>query len=142
MSSTIKLEIVTPDRSVLSEEVEYVGVPGTVGQFGVMQNHIPLLSSLAIGCLYYRSAETQNKYIFVSGGFAEVSPESITILAESAEQADEIDPERAKRAKERAEKRLQQQQEDINRARAEAALYRSLLRLNTVEKETGKSYTQ
>lgn len=142
MSSTIKLEIVTPDKSVLSKDVEYVGVPGTVGQFGVLANHIPLLSSLAIGCLYYRSQDTENKYIFVSGGFAEVSPDSITILAESAEVADDIDMERAKRAKERAEKRLQQQQEDVNRARAEAALYRAILRLNTVEKDTGKSYTQ
>ncbi len=141
MSSTIKLEIVTPDRSVLSQDVEYVGVPGTLGQFGVMQNHIPLLSSLSIGCLYYRN-QGQNKFVFLCGGFAEVSPESITILAESAEIADEIDPDRAKRAKERAEKRLQQQEENINRARAESALYRSLQRLTTLEKETGKSYLQ
>ena len=141
MSSTIKLEIVTPDRSVLSEDAEYVGVPGTMGQFGVMSNHIPLLSSLTIGSLYYRN-ESQTKHVFVSGGFAEVSPESITILAESAEVADEIDPDRAQRAKERAEKRMQKQEEDINRTRAEAALYRAIERINTLEKDTGKSYSK
>lgn len=137
--NTIKLEIVTPDKSVLSQDVNYVGVPGSLGQFGAMYNHIPLLSSMTVGSLYYRS-ENQNKYVFVSGGFAEVSPESVTILAESAELAENIDSDRAKRAKERSEKRLQQQEENINRARAEAALNRAIRRLSTLEKETGKDY--
>ncbi len=130
MASQIKLEIVTPDRVVLSEEVDYVGVPGVMGQFGVLKNHIPYLAALSIGTLYYKKG-SETKYVFVSGGFAEVNGDTITILAESAERAEEIDVERAKKAKERAEKRLQQQKEDIDFARAKAALQRALVRLQT-----------
>jgi len=134
MASTIKLEVVTPDRMVLSEDVEYVGVPGLLGQFGVLNNHIPFLSALAIGSLYYRK-EGRVAYLFVSGGFAEVSPESITVLAESAEKAEEIDIARAQKAKERAEQRLQQEKDKIAAARAEAALRRAIQRISTKEKQ-------
>jgi F-type H+-transporting ATPase subunit epsilon len=129
----LHLEIVTPDSTVLSEEVEYVGVPGTVGQFGVMKNHIPFLSALAIGSLYYRK-EGSNSYVFVSGGFAEVTSNAISILAESAERVEEIDVQRARKAKERAEERLHQQQENIDQARADAALRRAIQRLSLGEK--------
>ena len=133
MASTIKLEIVTPDRVVLSEEVEYVGVPGVMGQFGVLKNHIPYLSALSIGSLYYKKGG-DTKYVFVSGGFAEVDGESITILAESAERAEEIDVERAKKAKERAERRLKEQSEEVDYARARAALMRAIERIKTKER--------
>ena len=133
MASTIKLEIVTPDRVVLSEEVEYVGVPGVMGQFGVLKNHIPYLSALSIGSLYYKKG-ADTKYVFVSGGFAEVDGESITILAESAERAEEIDVERAKKAKERAERRLKEQSEEVDYARARAALMRAIERIKTKER--------
>ncbi len=133
MASTIKLEIVTPDRVVLSEEVEYVGVPGVMGQFGVLKNHIPYLAALAIDSLYYKKGN-ETKYVFVSGGFAEVTGESITILAESAERAEEIDVERARKARERAERRLAEQKEQIDYARARAALMRAIKRINTKEK--------
>jgi F-type H+-transporting ATPase subunit epsilon len=135
MTSTIKLEVVTPDRMVLSEDVEYVGVPGLLGQFGVLNNHIPFLSALAVGSLYYRQ-EGKVWYIFVAGGFAEVSPDSITVLAESAEKAEEIDVARAQKAKERAEQRLQQEKDRMAAARAEAALQRALRRLSTKEKQS------
>ena len=98
MANTIKFEIVTPDHLILSEDVDYVGVPGVQGQFGVLSNHIPFLSALAIGSLYYRK-EGSVKYIFISGGFAEVSPDSLTILAESAEKAEDIDLTRARKAR-------------------------------------------
>ncbi len=137
--TTIRMEIVTPDKLVLSDDVEYVGVPGIIGQFGVLSNHIPFLSALTIGSLYYRK-EGKNKYVFVSGGFAEVSPDSITILAESAEKAEEIDTTRAKQAKERAEQRLREKQEKVDSARAEAALKRAIQRMVTKEKETETSY--
>lgn len=133
MASTIKLEIVTPDRVVVSEEVDYVGVPGVMGQFGVLKNHIPYLAALSIGTLYYKKG-SEIKYVFISGGFAEVDGDSITILAESAERAEEIDVERARKAKERAEKRLQAQKEEIDFARARAALQRALQRLQTKER--------
>jgi F-type H+-transporting ATPase subunit epsilon len=134
MASTIRLEIVTPDKLVLSQDVEYVGVPGLMGQFGVLKNHIPFLSALAIGSLYYRT-EGRNHYVFLSGGFADVTQDKLTILAESAERAEEIDIARAKKAKERAEQRLQQERDKINAARTEAALKRAIHRITTKEKE-------
>lgn len=135
----LHLEIVTPDSTVLSEDVEYVGVPGAVGQFGVMKNHIPFLSALAIGSLYFRQGGS-NTYVFLSGGFAEVTPESVSILAESAERAEEIDVQRAKQAKERAEERLRQQQEEVDQARAEAALKRAIQRISLKEGQSGSSH--
>ncbi|MFP4428155.1 MAG: F0F1 ATP synthase subunit epsilon [Desulfovermiculus sp.] len=134
MASTIRLEIVTPDKLVLSQDVEYAGVPGLMGQFGVLRNHIPFLSALAIGSLYYRS-EGKIHYVFLSGGFADVTQDKLTILAESAERAEEIDIARAKKAKERAEQRLQQERDRFNAARAEAALKRAIHRITTKEKE-------
>jgi F-type H+-transporting ATPase subunit epsilon len=129
----IRLEIVTPDKVVLTQEVEYVGVPGILGQFGVLVNHIPFLSALAIGSLYYK-LEGQTRFIFISGGFAEVSPEAVTILAETAERAEEIDITRAKKAKERAEERLRQAQDNLEFARAQQALLRAIQRMSTKEK--------
>ncbi len=133
MADTIKFEVVTPDQMILSEDVDYVGVPGVQGQFGVLSNHIPFLSALAIGSLYYRK-DGQVKYLFVSGGFAEVSPDSLTILAESAEKAEDIDLTRAKQAKERAEARVQREKDKIDFARAQGALRRAMERINLKEK--------
>ena len=99
------LEVVTPDRLVLSTEADVVVCPGVEGQFGVLPGHIPFLSALEIGEMYYRKGG-QTEYLAVSGGFAEVTGEKVTIVAESAEKGREIDVERAKRAQERAEKRL------------------------------------
>ena len=122
------LEVVTPDRLVLSTEAEVVVCPGAEGQFGVLPGHIPFLSALEIGEMYYK-AGGKTEYLAVSGGFAEVTGEKVTIVAESAEVGREIDVERAKRALERAEKRLAAAKtENIDWARAEAALRRSLVR--------------
>ncbi len=129
MSKKLLLEIVTPDRKVLSQDVDYVGAPGAMGEFGVLPNHIPFLSALGVGNLYYKDAG-KTHYIFVSGGFAEVSPEKVTILAEAAEKAAEIDVERARKAQERAQQRLPRTQEKIDYARAQAALRRSLARMS------------
>lgn len=133
MADTIKFEVVTPDQMILSEDVDYVGVPGVQGQFGVLSNHIPFLSALAIGSLYYRK-DGQVKYLFVSGGFAEVSPDSLTILAESAEKAEDIDLTRAQQAKERAAARVQREKEKVDFARAQGALRRAIERINLKEK--------
>ena len=122
------LEVVTPDRLVLSTEADVVVCPGVEGQFGVLVGHIPFLSALEIGEMYYRKGG-QIEYLAVSGGFAEVTGEKVTIVAESAEKGREIDVERAKRALERAEKRLAAAKtEEIDWSRAEAALRRSLVR--------------
>lgn len=133
MADTIKFEVVTPDQMILSEDVDYVGVPGVQGQFGVLSNHIPFLSALAIGSLYYRK-DGQVKYLFVSGGFAEVSPDSLTILAESAEKAEDIDLTRAQQAKDRAEARVQREKDKVDFARAQGALRRAMERINLKEK--------
>jgi F-type H+-transporting ATPase subunit epsilon len=122
------LEVVTPDRLVLSTEAEVVVCPGAEGQFGVLPGHIPFLSALEIGEMYYK-AGGKTEYLAVSGGFAEVTGEKVTIVAESAEVGREIDVERAKRALERAEKRIAAgKTAEIDWARAEAALRRSLVR--------------
>ena len=122
------LEVVTPDRLVLSTEAEVVVCPGAEGQFGVLPGHIPFLSALEIGEMYYKSAG-KTEYLAVSGGFAEVTGEKVTIVAESAEVGREIDVERARRALERAEKRIAAgKTAEIDWARAEAALRRSLVR--------------
>ncbi|WP_457573497.1 F0F1 ATP synthase subunit epsilon [Desulfolithobacter sp.] len=131
----IHLEVVTPTGPVISDDVDIVTAPGYGGEFGVLANHAPFLSTIKTGTLSYKK-DKQTSYLMVSGGFAEVSNNKITFLVESAEYGYDIDVERAMRAKERAEKRLaqaQSQSEKINRARAEAALSRALARLRTAE---------
>ncbi len=132
MAKKLMLEIVTPDRKVLSQEVDYVGAPGALGEFGVLPSHIPFLSALGIGNLYYKDGG-KTFYVFVAGGFAEVSANKVTVLAEVAETAAEIDVERARKAQERAAARFAQQQEKFNYARAQAALRRALVRVTCAE---------
>ena len=126
------LEIVTPDKLVLSQDVDYVGAPGLLGEFGVMANHIPFLSALGIGSLMYKAGGKAN-YVFVSGGFAEVSGNKVTVLAEVAERPEDIDAERARKAQERAKQRLERERDKIDYARATAAMQRSLYRLRVRE---------
>lgn len=128
MDKTLLLEIVTPDRLVMSKQVDYVACPGFEGEFGVLPNHIPFLSALKIGNLYFKTGGKAH-YVFVSGGFADVSAGKVTILAESAEKAEEIDIERARKAKERAEARLAKAKDQIEYTRAQAALQRALARM-------------
>ena len=131
----IHLEVVTPNGAVVSEDVDIVTAPGVGGEFGVLANHAPFLSTIKTGTLSYKQ-DKQTKYLMVSGGFSEVSNNRVTFLVESAEFGYDIDVERALRAKERAEKRLTQAQqtaEKINRVRAEAALQRALARIKTAE---------
>ncbi len=131
MAEKFRLEVVTPSRLVVSDEVDLVTTPGSDGVFGVMANHAPLLASLKIGRMtYYKDNEAVN--MAVSGGFCEVSNNRMTVLAEAAERSEEIDVERALRAKERAERRLQEAEagrEKIDIARAQAAMARALTRL-------------
>ncbi|QJB56279.1 F0F1 ATP synthase subunit epsilon [Pseudodesulfovibrio sp. zrk46] len=136
MANTLKLEIVTPDRKVLSEEVEYVGAPGIMGEFGVLANHVPFLSALGIGNLFYKQ-NGKAYYVFVSGGFAEISNNQVTILAEVAEMATEIDEDRAQKAKGRAEERSAKAKAKVDAARNQAALRRAISRISC--KSSGKS---
>lgn len=131
----IQLEVVTPSGAVVSEEVDIVTAPGVGGEFGVLANHAPFLSTIKTGTLSYKK-DRVSKFLMVTGGFTEVSNNKVTFLVESAEFGSDIDVDRAMRAKERAEKRLAQAQqatEKINRVRAEAALQRALARIRAAE---------
>lgn len=131
MAQQIRLEVVTPTGAVVNDEVDIVNAPGYGGDFGVLANHAPFLSTVKIGLLSYQKGN-QRENLMISGGFCEVSNNKITFLVESAEYGKQIDVDRAMKAKERAEKRLaqaSQQTDSLNRARAEAALQRALARL-------------
>jgi F-type H+-transporting ATPase subunit epsilon len=129
MAEKLFLEVVTPQKSVVSEEVEIVVAPGSEGEFGALKGHTTFLTSLKLGTLRYKDANGKERYVFINGGFAEVLPHKVTILAESAERRKDIDVERAIKAKERAEKRLAAKTSDTDLIRAEAALRRALHRL-------------
>ena len=137
MAEKINLEVVTPKGAIVSEQVDIVTAPGFAGEFGVLANHAPFLSTIKIGTLRYKKDGSEEE-LMVSGGFCEVSNNKITFLLESAERGHEIDVDRALQAKERAEKRLLQareQQEKIDRARAEAAMQRALARLKIAQRQ-------
>jgi F-type H+-transporting ATPase subunit epsilon len=124
----IDLQIVTPDKLVVREQVDEVQIPGSEGYFGVLPGHTPLLASLAVGELWYRKG-TEKTYVAIAFGFAEVLPDGVTILAQLAERAEEIDVERAEAAKRRAEERLTHAASDVDYERARIALTKSLSRL-------------
>lgn len=126
--SEFRLEVVTPESTVVRADVEMVVCPGLMGEFGVMPNHINMLAALKIGIMRYR-IQGRDEYVFVSGGFADKNDNVLSVLAETAERADSIDRARAERARERAEKRLAERNENVDVARAEAALQRALTRL-------------
>src|SRR6478752_1214267 len=112
LPTTIELQIVTPDKLVLKENVDEVEIPGSQGYFGVLPGHTPLLAALAVGELWYRKGQ-EKTYVSIAFGFAEVLPDRVTILARLAERADEIDVDRAAEARKRAEQRLAQPKSDI-----------------------------
>jgi F-type H+-transporting ATPase subunit epsilon len=124
----IDLQIVTPDRLVVRERVDEVEIPGSEGYFGVLPGHTPLLAALAVGELWYRKGQ-EKTYLAIAFGFAEVLPDSVTILAQLAEKAEEIDPERAEAARARAAELLAGPAIDIDYERARIALTKSLSRL-------------
>jgi F-type H+-transporting ATPase subunit epsilon len=135
MAQTIKLQVVTPEKIVVNEDARIVMAPGTLGQFGVLAGHTPFLTSLKMGVLLYQDSQGKERYVFLSGGFAEALPDKVTVLAQSAERRKDIDVERAKAALERAQKRLQDMNKkdaiDYNRARI--ALERALQRIKLSE---------
>ncbi|MCX5869156.1 MAG: F0F1 ATP synthase subunit epsilon [Deltaproteobacteria bacterium] len=131
MAQQIRLEVVTPNGAVVSEDVDIVNAPGYGGDFGVLANHAPFLATIRTGLLTYEQGKKREN-LMISGGFCECSNNKITFLVESAEFGRQIDVDRAMKAKERAEQRLAKatQHDDlINRTRAEAALQRALARM-------------
>jgi len=133
----LQLEIVTPDRLLLREEVEELQIPGKNGYLGILPGHAPLITELQIGELSYRQDKTTH-YLSVAWGYCEVLPDRVTVLAEIAERAEEIDVNRALAAKERAEKRLAGlQSPDLDFNRAMISLQRALVRLQVSQKRVG-----
>lgn len=131
MAGNILLEVVTPEKVVVREEAQIVASPGTLGEFGILIGHTPFMTTLKIGTVRYTSADGTEKYIFISGGFAEALPDRVTILAESAERRRDIDIERAQSALERAQQRLaaDRRGEDVDFTRVHAALERAMQRI-------------
>ena len=131
MAGNIHLEVVTPEKVVVSEETQIVACPGSMGEFGVLVGHTPFLTTLKTGVIRYTDANGKERYVFVSGGFAEALPDKVTVLAESAERRSDIDLERAKESLARAEKRLAEDRarEDIDFARARGSLERATVRI-------------
>jgi len=139
MADKIQLEVVTPEKLLLRESVDEVVLPGLGGELGILPDHTPLISQLQTGLLTYRKG-TEKKSLHVSGGFVEVLPDRVSVLADVAEMPEEIDYERAQRARERAEKELAESQQsvpgtsDIDVKRAQEKLRRALTRMDLARK--------
>ena len=132
MENKLKLEIVTPNGLILSEEVDEVVCSGSEGEFGVLPGHVPFFTTLKIGMLTYKKGN-EARFVFVNWGYAEVGPDRVMVLADSAEKSEDIDVERAKAAMKRAEERLKQMAE-IDHVRATSALDRAFARTSIAEK--------
>jgi F-type H+-transporting ATPase subunit epsilon len=138
MAEKIHLEVVTPEKSVVSDEAQIVMAPGELGEFGVLSGHTPFMTSLKVGTVRYEDAGGTERFIFVSGGFAEALPDRVTILADSAERRKDIDIERAKSALQRAEDRLADTSDkNVDYTRARAALARAINRIRLAETRLG-----
>jgi F-type H+-transporting ATPase subunit epsilon len=130
----IKLEIVTPERVVVSENVDEVVLPGIEGEFGVLHGHIPFLTALKVGVLTYKIGE-QEEHLAVSWGYVEVTSDNVKVLAETAEKATEIDINRAKTAREAAEKILTAGKEDSEYEEAKVRLEKAVIRVQVAGKK-------
>ncbi|MBI3048889.1 MAG: F0F1 ATP synthase subunit epsilon [Acidobacteria bacterium] len=128
LPTKLHLEIVTPDRALVREEVDEVQLPGAEGYLGVLPGHTPLLATLKVGELWYRVGHERH-YLAIAGGFVEVLPDHVTVLAHIAERAHEIDVARAEAARKRAEERLARPSADLDFERARIALMKALIRL-------------
>ncbi len=131
----LHLEVVTPEKVMVSQEVDIVVAPGTMGEFGVLEGHVPFLSGIEPGELRFTSG-SQTEHFLVTTGFSEVSNNKVSVLVDAAEKATEIDSARAQKAMERAKERLAKDRggEDIDFLRAEAALKRAIVRIRISEK--------
>ena len=134
MADVFQLEIVTPEKMVVRDHAEEMQIPGKNGYLGILPGHAPLITELAVGQISYRN-RTETHYLSVAWGFAEVLPDKVTILAETAERPSEIDVERARKSKERAEQRLASSDTEVDVERALDALHRAETRLDVASKK-------
>ena len=134
MADTFQLEIVTPEKKVVDTKAAEVQIPGKNGYLGVLPGHAPLITELAIGEITYKDGGGEQQKLAVAWGFAEVLPDKVTILAETAERPSEIDVERARKAKERAEQRLTSGDTNVDVERSLNALRKAETRLEVAGK--------
>ena len=127
LPQTLRLDVVTPERVLVAESVDEVVLPGSMGSFGVLPGHAPLLTDLDIGPLVYRRGQDRHT-LAVAGGFVEVLPDRVTVLAEVAEAPEDIDVARAEQARQRAEARLKGTEAETDFERAQKAMRKALLR--------------
>jgi len=135
MADTFQLEIVTPEKVAVRDTAEEMQIPGTNGYLGILPGHAPLITELAIGEITYRNGSTTH-HLSVAWGFAEVLPDKVTILAETAERADEIDLKRAQQAKQRAEQEFKTAGTEEEFTRAEDDLHRAEVRLQVAQRKS------
>ena len=133
MADTFQLEIVTPEKKVVETAAEEVQIPGKNGYLGVLPGHAPLITELSVGEIIFHENSVEQR-LAVAWGFAEVLPNKVTILAESAERPSEIDVARARKAKERAEQRLTSGDTAVDVERALDALHRADARIDVAQK--------
>jgi F-type H+-transporting ATPase subunit epsilon len=132
MAETLQLEIVTPERLVERDLVQEVQIPGKNGYLGILPGHAPLITELGVGEITYK-ADGRQYYVAIAWGFAEVLPDKVTVLAETAERAENIDVERARQSKQRAEERLRSASDEVDVERALNALDRANTRLEVAQ---------
>ena len=134
LPTKLTLEIVTPDRSLVSEQVDEVYLPGAEGYFGVLPGHTPMLATLQVGEMWFRVGQEKH-FLAIAFGFAEVLPDRVTVLAQIAERAPDIDVPRADSARKRAEERLARPpQADLDADRARIALTKALVRIQVASR--------
>jgi F-type H+-transporting ATPase subunit epsilon len=133
LPAKLTLEIVTPERALVTEQVDEVQLPGSEGYFGVLPGHTPLLATLQVGEMWYRVGQAKH-HLAIAFGFVEVLPERVTVLAQIAERAEDIDVQRAEAAKRRAEERVTSRQGSVDFERARIALMKSLIRIQVASR--------
>lgn len=133
--ATLMFEVLTQERTVVMTEVEYVLLPGVDGSFGVLANHLPIMAALDIGVLEFGPRQGKRRKIALGGGFTEMHNNKLTVMAHTAELAEEIDVLRARQAQRRAEERLADRQGDLDLTRAQVALRKALLRLEVADEK-------
>jgi F-type H+-transporting ATPase subunit epsilon len=137
LPSHLALEIVTPDRALVHEQVDEVEIPGADGYFGVLPGHTPMLALLAVGQLWYRKG-TEKTHLSIGTGIVEVMPDRVIIIARTAEKPEEIDLDRAKAALQRAEQRLAAHARDLDLERAHLALLKAMTRINVATRSRSR----
>ena len=136
--TSLALEIVTPDKAIVKEQVDEVQLPGSEGYLGVLPGHAPLVTTLQVGEMWYRKGQ-DTKYLALAFGFAEILPDRVIVLAQIAERAEDIDLSRAEAAKVRAEQRVASVDSGVDFERARIAMMKSLVRLQVATRARARA---